>query len=914
MSDGATQYKTQHWVMEDQEGPQRPQRSTDFEAYRIDVDPAETADWAESLDAVVAHRGVERAYFLLNTLLKRAQVQRVRLPALVQTPYINTIPPELEPAFPGDEEIERRIRRIIRWNAVAMVTRANAKFPGIGGHLATYASIANLYEVGFNHFFRGKTEKTVGDQVFFQGHSAPGIYARAFLEGAITIDQMERFRREVERGKGLSSYPHPWLMPDFWEFPTVSMGLGPMAAIYQARFNRYLRDRGLKNTDESRVWAFLGDGECDEPEALGALSMAAREGLDNLTFVVNCNLQRLDGPVRGNGKIIQELEAIFHGSGWNVIKVIWGRRWDPLLAADTDGVLVRRMGEAVDGEYQRYQTEGGAYTRQHFFGTDPRLLKMVEHLTDHDIQRLRRGGHDQKKNYAAFKAATEHKGVPTVILAKTVKGWTLGGKIESKNVAHQQKKMEEEELRKFRDALHLPIPDSRLAEAPFYHPGDDSPEIQYLRDRRKELGGFVPRRIVRRRPLPVPGMEKFEYFLKGTKEAVSTTGAFVRILADLCKDPQIGRRVVPIIPDEARTFGMEALFRTLGIYSSVGQLYEPVDAKMLLSYREAKDGQVLEEGITEAGSMASFTAAATSYATHGEPMIPFYIFYSMFGFQRIGDQAWALGDARGRGFLMGATFGRTTLNGEGLQHEDGQSHLLASTFPTCRAYDPAFAYEIAIIIQDGLRRMVAETEDCFYYITIQNETYEQPPMPQGAERGVLAGLYMFRRSPLERGPKAQLFGSGSIMCGVLEAQKILAEKYGVSADVWSATSYLNLRREALEAERWSMLHPEGAPRSPLVQQLLAGAEGPVIAATDSVKAVPDQIVRWVPQMHALGTDGFGRSDTRETLRRHFEVDAASVVVATLWQLSKRGQVKPSVVTQAIREFGFDPEKPDPRTL
>ncbi|NUN49313.1 MAG: pyruvate dehydrogenase (acetyl-transferring), homodimeric type [Candidatus Brocadiae bacterium] len=915
MVDGAAPSATRHYALEDLKAPQKPPRAEeDFHSYRIDIEPAETAEWTESLDAVVEHHGVERAYFLLNTLLKRAQVNRVRLPALVQTPYINTISADVEPEYPGDEEIERRIRRIIRWNAVAMVVRANTRFAGIGGHLATYASIANIYEVGFNHFFRGKDGGQSGDQLFFQGHSAPGIYARAFLEGRLSTDQMERFRREVERGRGLSSYPHPWLMPEFWEFPTVSMGLGPMAAIYQARFNRYLVDRGIRKDDESRVWAFLGDGECDEPEALGALSIAAREGLDNLTFVVNCNLQRLDGPVRGNGKIIQELEGVFHGAGWNVMKVIWGRRWDPLIAADHEGVLVRRMGEACDGDYQRYSAEGGAFTRQHFFGTDPRLLKLVEHLSDDDIRRLRRGGHDQTKNYAAFKAATEHKGQPTVILAKTVKGWTLGGKIESKNVAHQQKKMEDEELRKFRDVLQLPIPDSKLEEAPFYHPGKDSPEVQYLLEHRKKLGGFVPRRVVRKKALAVPGMDKFEMFLKGTKEEVSTTGAFVRILADLCKDREIGRRVVPIIPDEARTFGMEALFRTLGIYSSVGQRYEPVDAKMLLSYREAKDGQVLEEGICEAGSMASFTAAATSYSTHGEPMIPFYIFYSMFGFQRIGDQAWALGDSRGRGFLMGATSGRTTLNGEGLQHQDGHAHLLASTFPTCRAYDPAFAYEIAVIIQDGLRRMVGEGEDCFYYISIQNENIHQPPMAAGMEKGILDGLYLFRKSAADKGPRVQLLGSGSILAAVLKAQEILAAKHGVSADVWSATSYLNLRREALEAERWNGLHPESKPRTPLVQQILAGAEGPVIAASDYMKAVPDQISRWVPELYTLGTDGYGRSDTREALRRHFEIDAESIVVAALWQLSKLGQVKPAVVTAAIREYGLDPEKPDPRTL
>jgi pyruvate dehydrogenase E1 component len=815
--------------------------------------------------------------------------------------------------------LEKRIRRIIRWNAVAMVMRANKHHPELGGHLSTYASAATLYEVGFNHFFRGRNGDRPADIIYFQGHASPGIYARAFLEGRIAVDRMDHYRREVERGKGLSSYPHPWLMPDFWEFPTVSMGLGPIGAIYQARFNRYLRHRGfLSGDNEPRVWAFLGDGETDEPESLGSLSIAAREKLDNLTFVINCNLQRLDGPVRGNGKIMQELEAVFHGAGWNVIKVIWGREWDPLLARDTHGLLVKQMNETVDGRFQRYSVEDGAYTRQDFFGSDPRLLALVEHLSDVDIEKLRRGGHDARKVHAAYAAARAHKGAPTVILAKTVKGWTLGEGAEGRNVSHQAKTLNLADLRAFRDLLELPIPDSQLEEAPFYMPPADSPVVEYMKERRDALGGSVPRRVVRSRPLEVPELDFFHEFLEGSKAGLdaSTTMAFARLLARLLAEEKIGKRIVPIIPDEARTFGLEALFRKYGIYSSVGQLYEPVDHHLLISYREAVDGQMLEEGITEAGSMASFTAAGTSYATHGEPMIPMYIFYSMFGFQRTADQIWAAADARAKGFLLGATAGRTTLNGEGLQHQDGHSPLLASTVPSIRAYDPAYAYEVAVIIQDGLRRMFADEENTFYYITLQNEPYAMPPMPEGVVDGIIRGLYRLRGSEIEpaaAGLRAQFLGSGSILNEVLRAQALLAERFGVAADVWSATSYLELRRDALAVERWNRLHPAAPPRRSYVEELLSGVEGPVIAATDYMQAVPDQIAPWVPGgLTSLGTDGFGRSDTRAALRRHFEVDAESIAVATLARLARAGAIEVSLVESTIREFGIDPERLDPR--
>ncbi len=881
-----------------------------------DADPQETRDWIDSYDSVVTHHGSERGQFLLRALLRRAQMGGGEMPNLVQTPYVNTIPPEAEPPYPGDEELELRIRRIIRWNAVVMVLRANKHFPGIGGHLATYASAATLYEVGFHHFFRGKTEVSDGDHVFFQGHASPGIYARALLEGRLTIEQLENFRRECG-GRGLSSYPHPRLMPDVWEFPTVSMGLGPLAGIYQARFNRYLRDRGIKDTSMSRVWCFLGDGETDEPEALGSLSIAAREDLDNLIFVVNCNLQRLDGPVRGNGKIIQELESVFHGAGWNVIKVIWGRGWDPLLTNDIHGLLVKRMGEACDGDYQKYSVEPGGYTRQHFFGTDPRLLKMVEHLSDDQIRRLRRGGHEIRKVHAAFQAAVAHQGSPTVILAKTVKGWTLGGAAEGKNVAHQQKKLTLEELKAFRDELHLPIPDSQLADAPYYLPEPNSPEIRYLKDRRRALGGHLPQRVVRAQPLETPGIDKFPKLLEGTgeKRPVSTTTAFAQMLADLLRDPVIGRHIVPIIPDEARTFGLDALFSQYGIYSSVGQRYEPVDKKSLMYYREARDGQVLEEGITEAGSAASFLAAGTCYATHRVNMIPMYIFYSMFGFQRIGDLVWAFGDARGRGFLLGATAGRTTLNGEGLQHQDGHSPLLFSVVPNCLTYDPAYAYEIVTIVTEGLRRMYHEMEDVFYYITLQNEPYPHPPMPEGTREGILKGIYRLQAAPeikAEKVPRAQLFGSGAILRHVLAAQEILASRYGVAADVWSVTSYGQLRRDALACERWNCLHPDQPPRVPFLTEALKGHDGPVIAASDYMKSMPDLIARWVPNgLFPLGTDGYGRSDTRESLRRHFEVDTESIVLAALFQLSRRCNIPPARVAQAVQELGIDPEKVDP---
>lgn len=879
-----------------------------------DSDPEETREWLDSLLSVVKDRGVDRARSLVRTLMQRARALNLGVPELVQTPYINTIPPEHEPPFAGDEEMEKRIRGLERWNAVVLVTRANKHYDGIGGHISTYASSASLYDVGFNHFFRGKSDGASGDQIFFQGHASPGIYARAFLEGRITESQMDNFRRETVPGKGLSSYPHPRLMPDFWEFPTVSMGLGPLTAIYQARFNRYLQARGIAGTENSRVWCFLGDGECDEPEALGSLFLASREKLDNLIFVVNCNLQRLDGPVRGNGKIIQELEMVFRGAGWNVIKVIWGREWDDLLHRDRDGILLEKMNETVDGAYQKLATAKGDYIREHFFGPDPRLRKLVAHLSDQDLQTLRRGGHDYRKLYAAYKLAVEHKGSPTVILAKTVKGWALGEGFLGKNVTHQLKKMSLDQLREFRSILNLPITDRQLEEAPYYCPGPDSPEIRYLQDLRRELGGSLPHRIVRSRPLKMPPPDLFDEFKPGTGTGreVSTTMAFVRLLRLLMRDPEIGRRIVPIIPDEARTFGMDSMFREFGIYSSVGQVYEPVDAGMLLSYHESKDGQMLEEGITEAGSTASFTAAGTSYATHGEPTIPFYIFYSMFGFQRTGDLFWAFGDARGRGFAMGATAGRTTLNGEGLQHQDGHSHILASVIPNLLAYDPAFAFEVAAIVRSGLKRMYEDEEDVFYYVTLYNENIFHPPMPEGVEEGIVKGLYLFRPAAARLDRHVQLFGSGSIMPTVLKAQELLAQRFQVSADVWSVPSYQQLRNEALSADRWNRLHPESEPEVPYVAKALRGINGPVIATTDFMKMVPDMIRPWVTQRYiTLGTDGYGRSDTREALRRFFEVDAESIAIAAMHALSQEGKVTSAEVSAAIRDLGLDPEKPDP---
>jgi pyruvate dehydrogenase E1 component len=880
----------------------------EFKHQLPDADSQETKEWIEAFEQVVRDDGPERAQFLMRKVLKKARLMQVGLPPLVQTPYINTISPEQETSFPGDEKIELRIRRIIRWNAVAMVIRANSRFPGIGGHLSTYASSASLYEVGFNHFFRGKDQEggSGGDQIFYQGHAAPGIYARAYLEGRLTEENLENFRREVE-GKGLSSYPHPRLMPNFWEFPTVSMGLGPINAIYQARFNRYLHNRGIKDTSNQRVWAFLGDGETDEPEALGSLSIANREGLDNLIFVVNCNLQRLDGPVRGNGKIIQELESVFRGAGWNVIKVVWGREWDELLANDYDGLLLHQMNETLDGQYQKYSVESGDYIRKHFFGIDERLLKLVEHLSDDDLVRLRRGGHDYRKLYAAYHAAVNHKGAPTVILAKTVKGWTLGEGAAGRNATHQMKKLTEVELRAFRDRIELPIPDSKLKEAPFYHPGPKSEEVQYLLERRRQLGGCEPRRIMRAKSIEQPKPDLYAEFYKPTPEnqEVSTTMAFVRLLRKLLDNKEVGKRIVPIIPDEARTFGMDFLFKKVGIYSALGQLYEPVDSEMLLSYNESKDGQILEEGITEAGSLASFTAAGTCYSTHGEIMIPFYMFYSMFGFQRVGDMIWAFADARGRGFLMGGTAGRTTLMGEGLQHDDGHSHILASTLPNILTYDPAFHYETAVIVREGLRRMYEKQEDIFYYITLYNESYAMPSMPEGVEEGIINGIYLFKKGQEGKTHKAQLFGSGTILREALKAQEILAGRYDVSADVWSVTSYQQLRNEAIEVDKWNWHNPEEPPRKPYITRVVEETTGPIVAASDYLRLLPDMISRWVPNPYAsLGTDGFGRSDTRKALRRYFEVDAESIALRALYELARMGKINLRVVNEAMEELGF----------
>jgi len=876
-------------------------------------DPAldETEEWLQAFEDVVRIEGKERARFLLQRLVDKGHEFQVTLPFSANTPYVNTIAASEQPIYPGDRDIERRIKGLIRWNAMAMVVRANKHYPGLGGHISTFASSATLYQVGLNHFFRGRGESGFdGDLVYIQGHGSPGIYAQAFLEGRISIEQMEAFRREVSVPGGLSSYPHPWLMPDFWEFPTVSMGLGPLSAIYQAKFNRYLTDRGILDTSARKIWAFLGDGETDEPESLGAITLASREKLDNLIFVVNCNLQRLDGPVRGNGKIIQELETAFRGAGWNVIKVIWGDDWDPLIERDSTGLLMQRMVEVVDGEYQKYTVETGSYIREHFFGKYPELLDLVRGYSDDQLRKLNRGGHDPAKVYAAYKAAVEHKGSPTVILAQTIKGYGLGEAGEGRNVTHQQKKLNEDELRHFRDRFSIPIPDDRLAEAPFYRPAHNSPEMEYLRERRRALGGPLPSRKTRSEPIESLGESFWQEFSDGVDRDVSTTMAFVRMLTQLMKHPEFGRRIVPIVPDEARTFGMESMFRQFGIYSHVGQLYEPVDKSMLLYYREATDGQILEEGITEAGSMASFTAAGTSYATHGVDMIPFFIFYSMFGFQRIGDQIWAAGDQRTRGFLLGATAGRTTLNGEGLQHEDGHSHVHASTVPNLLAYDPAYAYEIAVIVREGLHRMYRNREDVFYYITLCNENYPMPKKPEGSDAGILKGLYKVSSAPADGRPRVQLFGSGPILREALRARDLLAERFGVAADVWSATSYKELRREALEAERWSMLHPDQPARKPYVVSLLENEPGPIVAVSDYMRIVPDQIARWLPgRFFALGTDGFGRSDTREALRRFFEVDAESVAVAALAQLALRGEVEADLPRRAIAELGIDPEKP-----
>ncbi len=859
----------------------------------------------------------EQAPIVVSRLLDRLRDSGVNMPATTRTPYINTIPKEKEPPYPGDRDLERRIKSYIRWNAMAMVVKANRTHSGLGGHISTYASSATLYEVGFNHFFRGAEGDRPADMIFFQGHASPGIYARAFLERRLEAHHLHNFRQDLAEGGGITSYPHPYIMPEFWQFPTVSMGLGPINSIYQARFNRYLKARGiLTGGDEPRVWAFLGDGEMDEPEAMGALRLAANEQLDNLIWVVNCNLQRLDGPVRGNGKIIQELESAFRGAGWNVIKVIWGSDWDPLLKADKNGLLVKRMEEVLDGDYQKYTVEPGSYTRKHFFGKYPELLEMVNHLTDEQIRKMTRGGHDPQKVYAAYHAAVNHKGQPTVILAKTVKGYGLGEAGEGRNVTHQQKKLNEKELREFRSRFTIPIADEEVVETPFYRPAEDSPETRYLLARRKALGGFLPQRSEAAPPLEVPSLADFGEFLKGSERfEVSTTMAFVRLLGTLLRNKKIGNRVVPIIPDEARTFGMDPLFREVGIYAPKGQLYEPVDSKTLLYYHETKDGQILEEGITEAGAMASFIAAATAYSTHGINMIPFYIYYSMFGFQRIGDLAWAAGDMMAKGFLCGATAGRTTLNGEGLQHEDGHSHLLASAIPNLLCYDPAFAYEIAVIVWDGLRRMYAENEKVWYYLTLYNENYAMPPMPLGVEQGILNGLYRFKAGEPKLKHKAHIFGSGPILREALRAQRILAEDYDVSADVWSATSYKRLRNEALQARRWNMLHPTAQPKKSYLEQVLEQERGVFIAVSDYMKIVAEQIAPWVPGgLLALGTDGFGRSDTRQKLRRYFEIDAECIVIATLYQLSQKGMVAKKAVEKAIKELDVDPEKAFPQVV
>jgi pyruvate dehydrogenase E1 component len=882
---------------------------------QADLDAVETREWLESLDYVLQSGGPAKVARLLRELTIHARQNGVKLPFTANTPYINTIPTDEQSLMPGSPDLERRIKSMVRWNAAAMVVRANKAEEGIGGHISTYASAATLYEVGFNHFFRGH-DNGAGDVIFFQGHAAPGIYARAYLEGRIDETHLENFRRETRAGGGLSSYPHPWLMPDFWEFPTVSMGLGPIMAIYQARFMRYLEDRGLRPKSDAKVWAFLGDGETDEPEALGAITLPAREKLDNLIFVINCNLQRLDGPVRGNGQIIQELEAAFRGAGWNVIKVLWGREWDPILAKDRDGLLVKRMGEIVDGQYQKYAVESGAYIREHFWGVDPRLLDMVKHLSDDQLKKMSLGGHDPIKVYNAYKSAIEFKGAPTVILARTIKGYGLGEAGEGKNITHQQKKMNEDELRAFRTRFGIPVSDEDVAKTPFYRPAEDSAEIKYMRERRQALGGFVPKRQNRSEPLKSVNHEIFDEFSKGTDgRKASTTMVFVRLLSKLLRDKDLGSLVVPIVPDEARTFGMEALFRQVGIYSHAGQVYEPVDMDTLLYYKEASDGQILEEGINEAGSLSSFIAAGTAYATHGVNTIPFFIFYSMFGFQRIGDLIWAAADSRTRGFLLGGTSGRTTLAGEGLQHQDGNSHLLAYPVPNLVAYDPAFAYEISVIIEDGIRRMYVDQESIFYYLTVMNEQYPMPAMPDGVREGILKGLYRFRStSKPDAKLRAQLFGSGAILPEVIKAQEILESKYGVGADVWSVTSYGELYREGHACERWNVLHPSASPRVPYVTQCLAKAPGVLVAASDYVKALPDSIDRWLPRpLTTLGTDGFGRSESRASLREFFEVDYRYVIAATLAALARDGQIDASVVAQAMKTHDINPEKANPAT-
>ncbi len=881
-----------------------------------DVDELETREWLDALEVVIEREGTERAHYLLNRLIDKARRSGAYLPYSLTTAYINTIPAAQEQRSPGDAAIEWRIRSLIRWNAMAMVLRANRKSPELGGHIASFASSATLYDVGFNHFWHAPSNGH-GDLIYIQGHSAPGIYARAYLEGRLTEAELDGFRQET-REHGISSYPHPWLMPNFWQFPTVSMGLGPIMAIYQARFMRYLHDRGLVDTESRKVWCFCGDGEMDEPESLGAISLAGREKLDNLVFVVNCNLQRLDGPVRGNGKIIQELEAAFRGAGWNVIKVIWGSYWDPLLMRDTKGLLRKRMEEAVDGEYQAFKAKGGAYTREHFFGRYPELEAMVANMTDEDIWRLNRGGHDPHKIYAAYAAAVQHSGQPTVILAKTVKGYGMGESGEGQNITHQQKKMDEDSIRQFRDRFKVPIADEQLGEVPFYRPPEDSPEARYLRERREALGGYLPSRRAQAEPLTIPPLETFKTQLESTGDReISTTMAFVRILTTLTRDKQIGQYVVPIVPDESRTFGMEGLFRQLGIYSSVGQLYKPEDADQLLYYREDKKGQVLQEGICEAGAMSSWLAAGTAYANHGINMIPFYIFYSMFGFQRVGDLAWAAGDSRTKGFLIGGTAGRTTLAGEGLQHQDGHSQIQAALIPNCIAYDPTYAYELAVIIRDGLRRMFQEQENVYYYITVMNENYAHPALPDGAEEGIIRGMYRLRQTGLQRKrnvPAVQLLGSGTILREVEAAADMLENDFNVAAEVWSVTSFNELRRNGLETQRWNTLHPDQPRRASFVEKCLNGFPGPVVAATDYIKMFADQIRPFIHKHYVvLGTDGYGRSDMRKNLRQHFEVDRNFVVVAALKALCDQGDINPKQVSEVIRRLDIDPEKAYPPT-
>src|SRR3954464_11583997 len=880
-----------------------------------ELEALEQREWRESLDYVIQQGDRGRVTRLLATLRHHARMSGVALPFTAVTAYINSIRPDEETPLPGSQEIERRIKSLIRWNAMAMVVRANRVSDGIGGHISTYASAATLYEVAFNHFFKGKGREGDGDVIYFQGHASPGIYARAFLEGRLSLEQLENFRHETRPAGGLSSYPHPWLMPDFWEFPTVSMGLGPIMSIYQARFNRYLEDRGLKKPSDRKVFAFLGDGETDEPESLGAISLAAREKLDNLVWVINCNLQRLDGPVRGNGQIIQELESSFRGAGWNVLKVIWGSEWDALLERDTEGLLMKRMGEVVDGEYQKYAVESGDYVRKHFWGKYPQLLDLVKHLSGEQLKKLTLGGHDPVKVYAAYRAAVEHTGQPTVILARTIKGYGIGEAGEGKNITHQQKKLNEEELKAFRTRFGIPIGDAEVAKAPFYRPSDNSPEISYLLERRKQLGGFVPARNSHSEPLKLDSLpDVFTQFHKGSEgRKASTTMAFVQMLTKLLKDPEVGQLVVPIVPDEARTFGMEALFRQVGIYSHVGQLYEPVDMDVLLYYKEAKNYPLPEEGILQAGSISSFIAAGSAYATHGINTIPFFIYYSMFGMQRVGDFVWAAADTRTKGFLLGGTAGRTTLSGEGLQHQDGHSHLLALAVPNLKSYDPAFAFELAVIIEDGIKRMYKDGESLFYYLTVMNEAYEQLPMPDGSREGILKGMYKFRASDKKKSrAKAQLLGSGAILNEVLAAQKVLAEQYDVAADVWSVTSYPELYRDGHEVERWNRLHPAEKPRVPFVAQCLGGTEGVIVAASDYVKLLPNGIDRWTPRpVVALGTDGFGRSEGRASLRDFFEVDAKHIVAATLSELAREGKVEATVAKKAIADLGINPDKRNP---